>query len=55
MSTLAAVLPLQDVPGDVRLRPPLVGLQGDQVLWSQGGDLSSATGRLSVLGSGGGR
>lgn len=42
----ASILPMQDVCGDVRLRPPLVGLQGDQTLCTQRGDLSPAAGRL---------
>lgn len=52
VSPHALVLPLLDVSGDVRLRPSLMGLQGDQTLFAKWGDLSPAAGRLEVLGGG---
>ncbi|CAG5929543.1 unnamed protein product, partial [Menidia menidia] len=50
---LPLTLPLQDVGadvgGDVRLQPALVGLQGDQALRAQRGDLGPAAGGLRGL------
>lgn len=59
VSPLTPVLPLKDVSRNVRLRPLLVGLQSDQTVWAQRGDLGSAAERLEGLGGawscGGGR
>lgn len=60
MSPRVLVLLPLDVCGDVRLRPPLMGLQSDLALFAQRGDLSPAAGWLEGLGGaqgcgGGGR
>lgn len=54
MSPCALVLPLHnvstDVWRDVGLCPSFIGLQGDQALFTQRGDLSPAARRLGGLG-----